>query len=396
MKSRRFEIMAFCAMVFAIAALFVALQSNSRADDGPGDTVPAVGEEPQALQAPQAAQAIPTTFNYQGILRNPDGSLMNGSHDVMIRMYDIASGGGPFHQETFSAVPVRDGLFNVVLGDSVALPSGNLQTAPLFVGVSVDGGGELIPRQRIHPVPWALLATNATNAVTANTLVNSATVNGLNLNGLMRIGDKGAYIDDNGGTDGVRVKGAFLGYVTPENQFGLYANSSGTTIYGNANVTGQIRVNGTRPIFLRKYTNYLANNGTTDVGFRQVDLDTGVSASDYTCTVAGHFMNIDVNENGYSNWSRYAYVNGSGNWHVIIDTKTHGERTNPPANFDLLCISNQLAWYEYVNGDGQVSNVAPEGFIENLIQSSEGPGQSDVAPGDAQPDPTSSSEEAGQ
>ena len=31
MRSRRFEILAFCAMLFAVAALFVALQSNTRA-----------------------------------------------------------------------------------------------------------------------------------------------------------------------------------------------------------------------------------------------------------------------------------------------------------------------------------------------------------------------------
>jgi hypothetical protein len=47
------------------------------------------------------------------------------------------------------------------------------------VGVSVDDGAELIPRQRIHPVPWALLSTSAQEAVTANTLITNATVQGL-------------------------------------------------------------------------------------------------------------------------------------------------------------------------------------------------------------------------
>ena len=130
-------------------------------------------------QASGSAAVLPATFNYQGMLRNPDGSLTTGSYTITARIYDVPASGSAVYTETFLNVTVRDGFFNVVLGDN---PQGqNLMSVfsemPRYIGIQLDDTAELIPRQRIHGVPWALYATNA---MTATTLVPNATINGLN------------------------------------------------------------------------------------------------------------------------------------------------------------------------------------------------------------------------
>jgi hypothetical protein len=130
-------------------------------------------------QASVSSAVLPATFNYQGMLRNPDGSLTTGLYTITARIYDAAASGSTLYTETFPSVTVRDGLFNVVLGDN---PQGQNLTdvfreMPRYIGIQLDDTAELIPRQRLHGVPWALYATNA---MTATTLVPNATINGLN------------------------------------------------------------------------------------------------------------------------------------------------------------------------------------------------------------------------
>ncbi|HFC12472.1 MAG TPA: hypothetical protein ENJ56_06470 [Anaerolineae bacterium] len=111
--------------------------------------------------------SIPATFNYTGILRETDGSLTNGTKNIRAAIYNQATAGDVQFVEDFPSVNVRDGQFSIVLGDNPGF--GDLltafETAPLFVAISLDGGSTYqTPRQRVHGVPWAISATNATNA----------------------------------------------------------------------------------------------------------------------------------------------------------------------------------------------------------------------------------------
>ena len=142
---------------------------------------PAMASALDAVRTAGANPVIPATFNYQGLLRNPDGSLTTGSYTITAKIYDLAKAGSELYTETFPSVSVRDGLFNIVLGDD---PQGqSLQTvfsaAPRFIGITLVGqGGELKQRQRVHGVPWALYATNADllDGQDANALVPPGTV----------------------------------------------------------------------------------------------------------------------------------------------------------------------------------------------------------------------------
>lgn len=123
----------------------------------------------------QAVPAIPETFNYQGFLREADGSLTTGTKNITSKIYAVPTGGTAIHTEEFANVNVRDGLFNIVIGDATPLGT-TFNTAPLYIGISVDGT-ELIPRERVHGVPWAIRATKAqeANYATSAGSANSAT-----------------------------------------------------------------------------------------------------------------------------------------------------------------------------------------------------------------------------
>jgi hypothetical protein len=93
--------------------------------------------------------------------------------------------------------------------------------APLYIGISINGGAELIPRQRLHAVPWAFQAS---------TLISNATVQGLTSNGNVTV---------NGDT----------------------AMNGNAAVTGNAAVIGNATINGNVVI-----TGTLSHPGETFVG----------------------------------------------------------------------------------------------------------------------------------
>ncbi len=295
MRSRRFEILAFCAMLFAVAALFVALQSNTRAAN--------------ASAAAEVQQSPPPTLNYQGFLHNPDGSRMNGSHTITITVYDAATDGNALHSETFIDVPVRDGLFNAVLGDNdnVPLPAEYGKIFPIYIGIKVNPATEdLSPRQHVHPVPWALFAE------TAKTLVPDASIEGLTLNGETKIGNAGAFLRS--ATDGrVEVNGLIV--------TNAGATITGNTnVHGNTNLHGYLKVNDLPPILVKKYHNIII---PTSAYFGK-SLSTGISADDYTCTMGGWQVEMDIDETGAGRWSRWLFTGGiNSDWRVRFTSNTH-------------------------------------------------------------------------
>jgi hypothetical protein len=113
-----------------------------------------------------SAPAIPATFNYQGTLRDASGNLITGTATIDAKIYDLPAGGSVLYQETFPNVTVRDGAFNIVLGDNPGAQNllAQFSATPRYIGITLNSGTELIPRQRLHGVPWALYATTASRA----------------------------------------------------------------------------------------------------------------------------------------------------------------------------------------------------------------------------------------
>lgn len=104
---------------------------------------------------------IPRTISYQGILTNGEGTpIANGAHTLRISFYYTATGGDPIHSENHPVSTV-EGLFSLVLGQGAGLPSGLDFNEPYWMGISVDGAGELVPRTPLTAAPYALNAERA-------------------------------------------------------------------------------------------------------------------------------------------------------------------------------------------------------------------------------------------
>lgn len=147
MPATRSNIGSIAALVFSVVALFV--QSETRASSASSSGASAF-----------TAEAAPAgnIFNYQGILRKPDGSLVTGSYTMTFSLYNVVAGGDQLHTETQPNVSVRDGIFNVLIGDVKAIPDVVLTPTVLFLGIAIGNESEMTPRQRIHAVPRALKA----------------------------------------------------------------------------------------------------------------------------------------------------------------------------------------------------------------------------------------------
>ena len=175
MKVKPFQLLTLFALILAATASAQLWR--------PGGSTPRVFASnsltTQVANTTQAIATLPNAFSYQGTLRLADGSLANGSFTVTVRLYTVVMAGTPLFEQPFAGVAVRDGVFNVVIGDDPnhVLPAGLFDNSQLFLGITVAPDPEMLPRQRLHPVPWAM---QATTAATANALAPEGwTVNAL-------------------------------------------------------------------------------------------------------------------------------------------------------------------------------------------------------------------------
>ena len=128
--------------------------------------------------ATASASAAPAAFSYQGVLRADDGGpLPERNQTVEFRLYASPDGANALWGRTVAVLLDENGLFNAELSDSAG------STAPgapdtglagvfaanadksLFIGLKVVGtSGEIAPRQKILPVPYAVFASDVASA----------------------------------------------------------------------------------------------------------------------------------------------------------------------------------------------------------------------------------------
>ncbi|MGE4069842.1 MAG: hypothetical protein AB7E72_01550 [Lysobacterales bacterium] len=127
-----------------------------------------------------AADAVPPLMNYQGILTDASGQpLSAGRYLLTFNVYDVPSGGTAVWGPQEIAVDVVDGYFNVVLsvdstgGDSI---SSAFLAEPRYIGIRVDSGGEILPRQQVLSAPYVIQAERAAHADTAESVVGTSNI----------------------------------------------------------------------------------------------------------------------------------------------------------------------------------------------------------------------------
>ena len=180
-----------------------------------------------------------TAFSFQGRLNNPDGTPANGPHDLLMSVYDTATGGGPIAGPLpINGVDVANGVFSTI----VDFQGGVFTGGPRYLEMSAApaGTGAFLPlpeRIRVLASPYAIFAGTATN-VAAGSVVKS-------LNGLK---------------DDVVLQGINGVTVTPSGNTLIISNSgsgggvwslSGTTAYYN---NGNVRVGPLTPASSSRFT----------------------------------------------------------------------------------------------------------------------------------------------
>jgi microcystin-dependent protein len=104
---------------------------------------------------------VPNTLNYQGTLTDNTGQPVTGSHQIIFNLYDVPSGGSSFWSET-QTVQVTNGRFSVALGKTTSLDTTKF-TGTTYIGIKVDSGTEMAPRQQLTSVAYALKAGSIFN-----------------------------------------------------------------------------------------------------------------------------------------------------------------------------------------------------------------------------------------
>ena len=171
----------------------------------------------------------------------------------------------------------------------------------------------------MHPVPWALLAD------TAITLVPGASVESVVLNDSTLNGE--------------------------------------TKINGAANVNGDLTVGDDPPILIQRYTGALRNNTTWS---------TGISAYDYVCTMGGWEYDMDINETGLGEWSRWLETTSSIKplWRVKFYSDVHGGASDlSEVSVDVICFKNEITEVQTISSAAGSSDIAPDGATPDLTSS---------------------------
>ena len=155
--------------------------------------------------------AVPTSppepmhagFAYQGLLRDAQGNALSPgerSKTVEFRLYSQASGGEPLWGRSQPVLLDEEGLFVVEISDAAGTALGDAAStnlasvlasgagSSLYLGLTVADGpdaAEIAPRQRLVPVPFATIASDATGASGDFAVAGAATAGGATVSGLL-------------------------------------------------------------------------------------------------------------------------------------------------------------------------------------------------------------------
>jgi hypothetical protein len=112
---------------------------------------------------------VSTGFTFQGQLENA-GAAVNGNCDMAFRLYDDPAAGTQIGSAITTTVPVSNSLFTVMLNTGGEFGANAFDGAARWLDMAVRcpaGSGDYItltPRQPLTPAPYALFASNASNA----------------------------------------------------------------------------------------------------------------------------------------------------------------------------------------------------------------------------------------
>ena len=144
-----------------------------------------------ALLISASALAVPSTALHQGRLFDSAGSALDSTVDVGFALYDGETGGTLLWSETQS-VTFEEGYFQAVLGNTTPLDDAILDGSDAWIELTVDG--DVLARQPLHSVPFALRAGTATNLIGGVVDASSISVGGTTI-----VDETGTIVAQGGG-----------------------------------------------------------------------------------------------------------------------------------------------------------------------------------------------------
>jgi len=122
------------------------------------------------LLVPQVAGAVPPVFNHQGLVLGDNGLPREGQAILTFTIWDQLEGGQDLWSQE-DQVFLQEGYYYVQLRDLAGVLAPGQDR---YLGIAVDHGDELQPRQRLVSVPYALLADNAVGSITPTSVAVGA------------------------------------------------------------------------------------------------------------------------------------------------------------------------------------------------------------------------------
>ncbi len=104
---------------------------------------------------------IPNTIGYQGYLTDSGGVPIQTPVDMTFALYPVVIGGSPVWAEVHLGIQPNQGLFSVELGGSGSPVYTSDLDGERWLGVTVGGDEEMVPRQKYSSVAYSLLADEA-------------------------------------------------------------------------------------------------------------------------------------------------------------------------------------------------------------------------------------------
>lgn len=122
-----------------------------------------------------AFAAVPQLISFQGRLTDGGSPIPNDTILIKLKIYDAPLDGTTLWDNGFRGVPVINGLFSYLLGDSTALPDNLFSSDTVrYLGIQVGLDAEISPRTRLTTVGFAYKALRAD---TANNIAGEPYVN---------------------------------------------------------------------------------------------------------------------------------------------------------------------------------------------------------------------------
>lgn len=122
------------------------------------------------LMSKAASAGTRDFLNFQGMLFNADGDVIDGTTTMTFRFYGESTGGAPLWEE-IQSVDVSGGVYTVALGSGAFLEDSLFNNDSLFLGLQIEKDNEMTPRLEVGSVTWA---KQAEVALTAKSLDNDA------------------------------------------------------------------------------------------------------------------------------------------------------------------------------------------------------------------------------